>query len=152
MSLGDELDGPPAYYGDKSVEGYPESYDAHDANPALNGSAFGGSASFADYDQQYPAHAGAHAGAHGVHPAQPHQDAFYDSPSAEDYSNMPPPVQPRTSPVQAAYEWDPQPQAAYDDGYAGVHRQESPPMTGVGAGAGAMPVSFNPASHHHGQY
>lgn len=134
MSLGDELDGPPAYYGEKSDDGYAYSHDAHDVSPALNGTAFGGSASLADYDQQYP--------------QQPHQDSFYD-PADHDYSNMPPPVQPRTSPVQPAYEWDPTaPQDAYD-GYAGVHRQESPPMTGVGANA--MPVSFNPASHH-GQY
>lgn len=137
MSLGDELDGPPVYYGDKSDDGY--AYTRDDASPALNGTAFGGSASFADYEQQYPASA--------AHPAQPHQDAFYD-PAEHDYSSMPPPVQPRTSPVQPAYEWDHAAAPDAYDGYAPALRQESPPMAGVGAG---MPVSFNPASHH-GQY
>lgn len=150
MSLGEELEGPAVYYGEKGYE-YPEH--EHDVSPALNGTAFGGSASFADYDQQYPAGA-----AHSAHSAHGPADSYYEH-ASDDYSNMPPPVQPRTSPVQPAYEWDGS-QEAYD-GYAGVHRQESPPMTGVGAGNGAgvgagsaaaqMPVSFNPASHH-GQY
>lgn len=135
MSLGEELDDPPVYYNEKPYEGYPESQDAHDANGStLNGSAFGGAANFTDYDHQYP--------------AQPHQDSFYDARS-DDYTNMPPAVQPQTSPVQAAYEWDHA--AAQDpyDGYTGVHRQASPPMAGVGAGA--APVSF-PAPSAHRQY
>lgn len=74
-----------------------------------------------------------------------HSGESQNPPYTEDYTNMPPPVLPQASPVHGvqAYDWE---SDAYGrEQYPSMQRQESPPMTGVGAGG----VSFPQAPNHH---
>lgn len=121
MSLGSDLEGPT--YGSSEHNG-----------TALNGSDFGGGVMLHDipYDEKRPAY----------------DQQVYEH---DDFTSYPPAIRPQPSPVHGVqYDWDDQ--AGYmdqqyggaDPSYPPMHRQDSPPMAGVGAGGGG--VSYQ---HHY---
>lgn len=124
MSLGSDLEDDPQYI--TVTQG---------AQDPLNGSNFGGNQMLDPYDEK--AGGGMYdPGQHG-HVAPGGQYAYSDH---EDYTSYPPAVQQQPSPVHGApYDWESH-DGHYnqDQGYAGMSRQESPPMAGVGAGPGGL--------------
>lgn len=134
MSLGDELDGP-AYL--------------DDVNPntvALSGSNFGSATMLHEYDEKTvsPQHYEHDYPPQGQHP---HGYGFDDAHG--DYTSYPPAVQPQNTPPATAYEWESS-EGAYsgENGYAGMHRQTSPTMAGVGANAVSYPHVQQPGHHY----
>ncbi|GMK57555.1 hypothetical protein CspeluHIS016_0403890 [Cutaneotrichosporon spelunceum] len=116
MSLGSELEEPQ----------YLQSENEYSQQAGLGGSTFGAAADFNNYDNEK----------YGYAPPSPQGRTIspygYDD---DNYTTFPPPVQPQPSPVQGVRpDWATD--GSYSDGhngYATMHRDNSPPMTGVGS-------------------
>lgn len=130
MSLGSDLDGP-SYQTDESAGG-----------PAVAPSNYHGSNAHYSDEQHF------NDGYEYEHNAAGHGAFRQTSPSYgehDDYTNLPPAVQPQPSPVHGVqgYEWDAD--TYPHDQYPSMQRQ-SPPMAGIGSA-----VSF-PQPQNHGHY
>jgi hypothetical protein len=155
MSLGSELDEPQYLQ--------PENDYPHGAQGGLGGSAFGAAADFNSYENEKYLYDPSQP-QHGYDPNQPQHRApspySYDD---DNYTSFPPPVQPQPSPVHGVRpDWATD--GSYSDGhngYATMHRGNSPPMAGVGsyfpqphspppmAGVGAGAMSYPPQQPHY---
>ncbi|BEI86329.1 hypothetical protein CcaverHIS002_0606160 [Cutaneotrichosporon cavernicola] len=116
MSLGSELDEPQ----------YLQSENEYPQQGGLGGSTFGAAADFNNYDNEKFNYA----------PTSPqHRTVSPYGYDEDNYTSFPPPVQPQPSPVHGV-----RPDWATDgsfsdghNGYATMHRDNSPPMAGVGS-------------------
>lgn len=147
MSLGSELDEPQYLQPEND-------YPHNGAQGGLGGSAFGAAADFNNYDNEK----------YAFDPNTPQHRAVspynYDE---DNYTTFPPAVQPQPSPVHGVRpDWATD--GSYSDGhngYAAMHRGNSPPMAGVGsyfpnqhspppmAGVGAGGMGYPPPQQPH---
>ncbi|CAK9784172.1 hypothetical protein CC85DRAFT_281816 [Cutaneotrichosporon oleaginosum] len=151
MSLGSELDEPQYLQPEND-------YPHNGAQGGLGGSAFGAAADFNNYDSEKYAY--------DPNPPQ-HRAVSPYSYDDDNYTTFPPPVQPQPSPVHGVRpDWATD--GSYSDGhtghngYATMHRGNSPPMAGVGsyfasgqhspppmAGVGAGGMGYPPPQQPH---